>query len=117
MSAIIRILRFQLTVFITAITFFGAFSRFTHGQYTPRFYAYQVDRAPDDGSMWMVPYMDVAVASMLLFSRTRTFALFLCVLFQGMGLAMRFQQEKDAAPDLILCTSSVLAFLASYYGN
>ena len=104
------------TASVTAITYLGAFSRFTHGRYTPSFYAYQLDRAPDNESTRIVPYMDVTLATLILFSKPRPFALLACVFFQGMGIVLRLREGKNAAPDVTLCLIAVVAGWSSFAG-
>jgi len=94
----------------------GAFSRFTHGRYTQWWYAYQIDRAPDNESTRIVPWMDTAVGALLLYPRTRVFAAFLCVVFQIVGLRMRFDSGKPATKDLSLFAGSLLSFVCLWMG-
>lgn len=99
---------------MTVITYLGGFSRFTHGRYTPRFYAYQLDRAPDNASTRAVPVMDVILATLTLPAETRAYALAACAFFQGVGIAMRLREGKNPAPDLALCTVAVVASWSSF---
>ena len=96
-----------------ALTYLGAFSRLTGGQYTPAFYAYQLDRAPNDASTWFLPYLDATLGTLLVYTRTRPVAAFLCVVFQGLGIASRIQAGKSAAPDVALCLVAFVALLRS----
>lgn len=52
---------------LLALLFTGAFSRLTHGAYTPAFHAYQTARQPDDGSTaaQLVPLGDLTLATMV----------------------------------------------------
>ena len=52
---------------LTALCLTGAFSRLTHGAYTPAFHAYQTARQPDDGSATalIVPLVDLTLAGAL----------------------------------------------------
>lgn len=99
---------------ITAVTYLGAFTRFTHGCYTPRFYAYQIDRAPDDASTRAVPYVDTLLATLTLVPAARPFALLMCVVFQGIGIIMRVREGKNPAPDAALCSVAAVACWSSF---
>jgi hypothetical protein len=73
-----------------SILYYGAFSRLTHGKFTPSMYAYQNVRQPDDGSTtaMLVPVMDVMLGSTLLFGSRRAKRI-ACLLFgaaQGAGI-------------------------------
>ena len=94
-------------------TYLGAFSRLTHGRYTPSFYTYQLDRAPDDPSTRVIPYVDAALGTLLLFSKTRALAAGVCVLFQGIGVVMRVQSGKSPVKDVGLCLVATGALLGS----
>lgn len=94
-------------------TFLGAFSRLTHGRHTPAFYAYQLDRAPDDASTRLIPYVDAALGTLLLFGRTRVAAAGMCVLFQGFGVVMRVAGGKPAGKDVGLCLVATGALLGA----
>ncbi len=94
---------------LIGVTFLGSVSRFTEGRYTPSFYAYQLDRAPNDESTRFVPYIDLTLGMMLLFPRTRKLAAALCVLFQGIGIWMRLREGKDASRDCGLCVVAIIA--------
>lgn len=96
--------------FVTSITYLGAFSRFTHGRYTPRFHQYRVDRAPDDDSTRYIPLIDLIVATLLLFSKTKMVAALLCTAFQGFGVMLRVSQQKPLLTDVFLAMTA--AFVA-----
>lgn len=103
--------------FITAITYLGAFSRFTHGRYTPRFHKYQVDRAPDDPSTRFIPVIDLTVATLLLLPATRTTAAVLCTAFQAFGVVLRIQQQKPLFTDVALAATAALVAWQSATGG
>lgn len=46
---------------LIVIVYLGAFSRFTHGEYTPSFYQYQLDLAPDNDSTRLTPVADAVL--------------------------------------------------------
>ncbi|KAL4878320.1 hypothetical protein BJY04DRAFT_221258 [Aspergillus karnatakaensis] len=59
-----------LPIYALAFTvLLGAFSRFTHGIYTPTWYAFQEYHAPDDGSIvaTLTPIIDTITGLSLLF--------------------------------------------------
>lgn len=78
---------------IAALTFLGAFSRFTHGRYTPSFYQYQIDNAPDDESTRYIPVIDTLVGSALLLPQTRAIAAVVATLFQTIGVVLQVQKK------------------------
>jgi len=98
---------------LVGVTYLGALSRFTKGRYTPAFYQYQVDRAPDRDSAKIIPYIDVALGTLLLFHGTRTFSSLCCTIFQGIGVILRWRAEKSAVPDTILLVVAATVFLTS----
>lgn len=87
-------------VILVTLTLLGGFTRLTHGRYTPWFYAYQLDRAPDNELTKVIPYVDFAIAAMLLYQSTRGIAAALFALFQFYGVVKRVQEDKNAALDL-----------------
>lgn len=92
-------------------TYLGAFSRLTHGRYTPSFYAYQLDRAPDNASTRVIPYVDALLGTLLLFPRTRAVAAAVCVFMQGVGVGMRVREGRDVGKDVGLCLVALGALL------
>ena len=91
---------------VTGITYLGAFSRITHGQYTPAFHRYQVDRAPDDASTRFIPLIDFIIATLLIIPATRTVAALLFTAFQGFGVALRVKQQKPLMTDIALAATA-----------
>lgn len=89
----------------------GAFSLFTHGTYTPQYYAFQVARAPDDGSTGsrIIPVIDLVVGLTLLLSSGRLrisvaiFSSACCFI----GLFMRIREGKGFYNDTALLSLSV----------
>lgn len=96
--------------FLIGIAYLGAFSRFTHGRYTPSFYRYQLDRAPDDELTRYIPFVDIALATLLIFPQTRTLAAWMCTLFQSIGVGLRIKDGKSPVTDAAL--ASIAAFAA-----
>lgn len=101
-----------LTLISACIMSYGAFSRLTHGEYTPEFYAYQLDRAPDNDQTWFIPYLDLVIASMMLLPRSRKTGLESSILFQALGLVMRIGAGKDILYDVGLVALSAGGLLA-----
>ncbi|PSR79219.1 hypothetical protein BD289DRAFT_375767 [Coniella lustricola] len=96
---------------VFAIHLIGGFSWFTHGRHTPTFYAYQLDRAPNDASMWMVPYMDWFLCLLMASPGTRMLGASLSALMQFYGIVKRVREDKEAALDLALACCAVVASL------
>lgn len=93
----------------------GGFSRFTEGRYTPRFHAYQLERAPTTGASKIIPFMDVMMAATIAYPKTRSIALLLCAAFQGLGLVKRLADRKDSVPDALICALAAIAYLSGMY--
>lgn len=83
-------------IYLLSPCYLGAFSRFTHGRYTPSFYAYQIQHAPDDESTRYIPVIDTTIGTLLLIggSRTRTVAAVLCALFQSIGVVQQLGKGR-----------------------
>lgn len=96
-----------------AIALVGSFSRFTHGRYIPRFYAYQEYHQVDDGSLVakIVPVLDLILAVMALWRRTRIFAIVIIDLFMIMGLFIQINAGKRFELDLITVILASLAVI------
>jgi len=108
----LRILSQLAVLSLVGLSFLGAFSRFTHGKYTPSFYAYQLDRAPDNEYTWVIPVFDVLVGTCLVFRKTRGWTMLFIVLAQGGGLVSRVLEGKDFTKDLgILATVVGVIFI------
>lgn len=102
---------------LISIAYLGAFSRFTHGQYTPSFYQYQLDRAPDNEYTRLIPIADTTLGTLVFFSKTRTVAALLCALAQGGGIVKRLQEGKPIGPDVGMLSVAFTVFLTSWYGK
>ena len=118
-----RFLRLWSNMLATALTFanigillLGSFSRFTHGEYTPEFYTYQISRAPDNESTWFIPYMDLVIASMLLLPNSRKSGLESAILITTLGTVMRIGQGQNIVPELGLVGLAVAALVAHRKG-
>jgi hypothetical protein len=88
---------------LSGILLLGAFSRFTHGVYTPTWYAFQEYRAPDDGLNLALgtPIADTVLALLVGFtSRTpRVYAVGFSLGMFVIGLAMQVSAGKEYLGD------------------
>ncbi|KAH8904159.1 hypothetical protein BR93DRAFT_971227 [Coniochaeta sp. PMI_546] len=84
-------------LYLVALCYLGGFSRFTHGRYTPAFYRYQIDHAPDDESTRLIPFVDVTLGTLVLFlgGWPRTVAVLLCGVFQGIGIVQQLRKGRQ----------------------
>ncbi|KAL3461189.1 hypothetical protein BJX64DRAFT_261468 [Aspergillus heterothallicus] len=84
---------------LSGILFLGAFSRFTHGVYTPAWYAFQEYHAPDDGSNLALatPIIDTLVALLVGFGsrKPRLYAAGFALVTFSIGLAMQVSAGKE----------------------
>ena len=99
------------TFLLATFIYLGAFSRFTHGQYTPWFYAYQEYHQVDDGSATakIIPFMDIGVASLILWSRTRSIGITLALTFFCFGIVAQYMAGKRFEVDLLTVNLCLLA--------
>ncbi|KAJ7742872.1 hypothetical protein B0H16DRAFT_1890175 [Mycena metata] len=91
-----------LTLVLAGVSFMGAFSRLTSGRYTPQWYAYQLERAPNTSGTWFIPVMDTLLGFLLLPRRTRTPAVMAIAAFFGLGLGLRVAAGKSFTGDAAL---------------
>jgi len=94
---------------LIALTYLGAFSRLTHGRYTPRFYQYQLERAPDDNPL--IPIMDLTLGTLLAIEKTRVVAAGLCVVFQTLGVVLQLRKRGQAWTDAMGVLLALAVFL------
>ncbi|KAL4994702.1 hypothetical protein BDV10DRAFT_176180 [Aspergillus recurvatus] len=84
----------------------GSFSRFTHGIYTPRWFAFQEYHLPDDGSAIarITPWIDALIGGLLLFGtrKVRMGAAAVSLFFFLNGLGMQLAAGKDVMGDVVL---------------
>jgi len=99
---------------LQSIIYLGSFSRFTHGRYTPDFYQYQLERAPNNQYTLIIPICDLLFGTLLFFRRLRLWVALLCAVAQGGGIVKLVQEGKDVTPDIGLFTLAVLVFLTSW---
>lgn len=103
---------------LVSIVYLGAFSRFTHGRYTPAFYRYQLDRSPDDdnASTRIIPVFDTIFATLVLFPKTRAWTAMVCGLIQGGAIVPRVREGKSVVGDVGLLLTTVVVAWTSWYG-
>ena len=84
------------------ICFIGAFTRLTHGKFLPAFYEYQIDHAPDDGSIQAkaIPLMDILIGLGTLWRPTKLLALILGTFFVAIGAYFQFSSGKQYFLDM-----------------
>lgn len=114
MSSLIA--KFPLYI-LSSIVLLGAFSRFTHGQYTPTWYAFQEYHLPDDGSLGakITPIIDTLVGLSLIFGRRmlRLSAAGTSLVFFVIGLAMQVHAGKEYLSDVALVTLALASVMVS----
>ncbi|KAL2812167.1 hypothetical protein BJX63DRAFT_397174 [Aspergillus granulosus] len=111
----------QLPIHVLSfILLLGAFSRFTHGVYTPSWYAFQEYHAPEDSSFFSrsIPFYDTIIGLMLLFSngKTRLFTIGGSFFAFTLGLVMQVASGKDFRGDVGLVVLALAAFIGAYKG-
>ena len=112
----VRALNTVTTIVLAGVGYYSGFSRFTHGQYTPSWYAYQLDRAPDDESTRIVPFIDATLATLLLLPQTRLVGTAVSAVFFVISVGMRLQAKKSPITDagfVVLCLIALWSFAAS----
>jgi hypothetical protein len=89
---------------LSGILLLGAFSRFTHGLYTPQWYAFQEYHAPDDGSTLALatPIVDTVVALLVAIGsrKARIYAAGFTFVTFSIGLAMQVSAGKEYLADI-----------------
>ena len=113
-----RFLSRYLPLALSAVLFYGAFSRLTHGVYTPRWYAYQISKQPDDGSTvaTMVPMMDISLGALCLVPqrRAKVVAAIMVVAMLLYGISLMVSHGEEWVRTASLCALSTLTVVASY---
>jgi hypothetical protein len=104
------------TYLLASIALLGAFSRFTHGTYTPQWYAFQEYHMKDDGSLnaKIVPTIDLIFGLTLLFGgrNARLLVASLSLGFFIMGTVGQVTNGKDYMADLALVGTAFIAVLS-----
>ncbi|KIW70749.1 hypothetical protein PV04_02990 [Phialophora macrospora] len=104
------------TYLLSSVVLLGAFSRFTHGEHTPQFYAFQEYHAPDDGSTVakITPIIDLVVGLSLLFGN-RTLRLSAASISLGLiavGLVVQLKAGKQYTGDIALVALAAVSVLS-----
>ena len=104
------------TYLLASVVLLGSFSRFTHGDHTPQFYAFQEYHAPDDGSTAakIIPVVDMILGLSLLFGgrAIRLGAASISLGFFGIGLAIQVKAGKEYVPDVFLVALAAISMLS-----
>ncbi len=104
------------TYLLASIVLLGAFSRFTHGEHTPQFYAFQEYHAPDDGSTVakVTPIVDLIVGLSLLFGNkaVRLSAASVSLGFFLLGTGIQVKAGKEYIPDVFLVSLAVISVMS-----
>ncbi|KAL2841689.1 hypothetical protein BJY01DRAFT_249449 [Aspergillus pseudoustus] len=104
---------------LSFILLLGAFSRFTHGAYTPGFYAFQEYHVPQDDSSIssrVIPFCDALVGLTLPFAggRWRLFSIGSAFFTFTFGMGIQVANGKDFGGDLALVLLALAAFIGSF---
>lgn len=98
---------------LSGLLYYGAFSRLTHGEYTPRFYAHQIARQPDDGSAtaMMVPWVDVLLATLMLCGSrgAKRWTAVVAGVAQALGILVVPKRGLNVKPDLLVWATCIAA--------
>lgn len=105
------------SIVLSGLLSYGAFSRLTHGQYTPRFYAYQIARQPDDGSAtaMIVPWVDILLVILLLRGDrgvnrgVKRWTAVVAGVAQAFGILIVLKKGLDIKPDLLVLALCIAA--------
>lgn len=116
MENLLHTIRVVSLLAVSSITYIGAFSRITSGRYTPRFYAYQVDRAPNDASTRLIPVVDLSLGTLTVLPATRPYGLLGCFVLYSVGIILRLKEGKNATGDIALGALGGLAWWSEVAG-
>ncbi|KAL2869657.1 uncharacterized protein BJX67DRAFT_318987 [Aspergillus lucknowensis] len=89
-----------LTFGVTFYAYFAAFSRFTSSRSSPRLYTYQLSSTGDKASYRFAPFLEMTLATLIVFQKTRTVALFFYGVFHGLGIILRLRKINDVGTDI-----------------
>jgi len=111
--AISLVPRHIFTYCLASIILLGAFSRFTHGRYTPWFHDYQQYHQPNDdtSTATIVPYVDLLLGTLVLSRKTRFFATIVADAFMIIGMAIQLNAGKRWEIDAVMVVVATLAVL------
>lgn len=101
------------TYCLASIILLGAFSRFTHGKYTPWFHRYQAYHQPDNetSTATIVPFVDLLLGTLILLRKTRLVATIVADTFMFIGLVMQIKAGKRCEIDIVTVFIATLAVL------
>jgi uncharacterized membrane protein len=109
------------TYLLSSVVLLGAFSRFTHGEHTPRFYAFQEYHAPDDGSTVakITPIIDLVVGLSLLLGQKalRLSAASISLGLIAVGLVAQLKAGKQYSGDVALVALAAISVLSQLRGR
>jgi hypothetical protein len=57
--------------------------------------------------------MDALMALLIIMDKTRSIALLLCTIFQGLALVQRPATGKESLPDALICALSATAYFSA----
>jgi len=99
------------TYCLASIILLGAFSRFTHGRYTPWFHDYQQYHQPNDDTSTaiIVPYVDLLLGTLVLLRKTRFVATIVADAFMISGMVIQFIARKRWEVDAVMVAVATLA--------
>lgn len=105
--------RNSLVYLTSSILFLSAFSRFTHGRYTPRYHAYQEYHQPNDDETrsQIIPFVDALLGTLLLSRRTRLISAIVVDFFMIFGLVVQVIAGKRFEIDVamvVMATGAVI---------
>ncbi|KAJ7020606.1 hypothetical protein C8F04DRAFT_290740 [Mycena alexandri] len=83
-------------------------------RYTPQWYAYQLERAPNTRGTWFIPAMDILLGLLLFPRRTRTPAVMAITAFFGLGLGLRVVAGRDFTGDAVLLVLALLTLSTTW---
>ncbi|KAF2101941.1 hypothetical protein NA57DRAFT_73380 [Rhizodiscina lignyota] len=100
---------------LCGVGFLSSFSRFTHGKYTPWWFAFQESHRVDDGTQVaaIIPMMDLTLALLLIPRHTRLPAAVASTAFLIIGLTMQVKAGKEWSMDALLVGIGTVAVLAA----
>lgn len=103
------------TYCLASIILLGAFSRLTHGKYTPWFHDYQQYHQPNDDTPTaaVVPFVDLLLGSLILLKKTRLVAVIVADAFMFIGMIIQMNAGKRFEIDVITVVVATLSVYQS----
>ena len=105
--------RNTFTYALATLVLTGGFSRLTHGVYTPKSHAFQIDHLPDDGSLasQITPIVDLMLGFALVSLKTRFTAAVFITVMTIFGTVKQIQDGKKFDLDLLSVAVGAMAIL------